>query len=71
MVKGFAKAVSLYREVVPAEGREQPWVLFVIDEHERNVTDQKLIETYLQINHGIQSIRATFVEIGREMQVDS
>lgn len=59
----------MYRESIP--GGSNPWVLFVVDQQERNLADQKNIEAALQFKHGISSIRATFTDIGLEMTVDS
>ena len=39
------------------------WVLFVIDESERNICDQKLIEIQAFEKHGVRSLRLTFLEI--------
>jgi hypothetical protein len=42
---------------------DDAWVLFVVEDSERNVIDQKFIETELQTNFGIKSMRLTFAEI--------
>jgi len=42
-----------------------------VDQQERNLADQKSIEAALQFKHGISSMRATFTEIGPEMNIDS
>ena len=47
-----------------------PWVLFVIEEKERNVTDQKITEAELQFTYGIKSLRCTFKEIYENMEFD-
>ena len=50
MVKNFDRAISEYKrtqkEKFGAESND-PWVLFVVEEKERNVIDQKIIETQL------------------------
>jgi 6-phosphofructokinase len=46
-------------------------VLFVIEDSERNVIDQKLIETDLHFRHGIKSMRCTFKQIGENMEFDN
>ena len=52
MIDNFKKAIELYKETQHKKfsrdlESEDPWVLFVIDEAERNVIDQKIIETEL------------------------
>lgn len=39
-------------------------VLFVVEDNERNIIDQKVIETELFRRFRIHSMRATFTEIG-------
>lgn len=52
MTGNFKKAIDLYKQSVREKYPDQsfddkPWVLFVVDERERNVIDQKFIETEL------------------------
>jgi len=37
MVGSFVKAINIYRQSTP--GESLPWVLFVVEEQERNMTD--------------------------------
>lgn len=46
------------------------WVLFVVEDSERNVIDQKFIETELQTKYGIKSMRLTFSEIFQQQEFD-
>lgn len=47
-----------------------PWVLFVVEEVERNVIDQKIIEVELQRVHGIKSMRLSFSQIEKLSEMD-
>lgn len=69
MARSFADAINLYRQTVP--GPAKPWVLFIIDHTERNVTDQKNIEATLQIKFGVFTMRATLLEVGQNMKIDN
>lgn len=42
---------------------QDPWILFVISDDERNVIDQKIIEYELQVKFGVKTMRCTFSEI--------
>jgi hypothetical protein len=42
----------------------------VVEDKERNVVDQKIIETELQKHTGIKSMRMTFSEIYEEMKMN-
>lgn len=62
MIRYFNIAVENYKlnmkqkyGIVP----ENPWVLFVITDDERNVIDQKIIEYELLTNYKISSMRCT------------
>lgn len=46
-------------------------MLFVVEDSERNVLDQKIIETQLQLCHGIKSMRMTFSEIAASASLSS
>lgn len=65
MCSGFANALFLYKKSVKDKfGKDSdPWVLFVVEDTERNMLDQKVIEAELQLKAGISSVRATFAEI--------
>ena len=72
MTGNFKRAIDLYKQSVrekypgvPLD--DKPWVLFVVDEKERNVIDQKVIETELQRLHGIPSMRCTLAQINALM----
>lgn len=51
-------------------GRSQGDVLFVVENDERNVIDQKSIEFEIADQFGIQSMRCTFLEIAEHGSVD-
>jgi hypothetical protein len=70
MVNQFVMALKYYRETVP-ENFGKPWVLFIIEEVERNTVDQKIIEAELSFKHNIYSMRATFADIDREAKLDA
>ena len=73
MGQNFKAVLELYKKSVKERfGHESvdPWVLFVVEDAERNVLDQKLIEASLQFEHGIKSIRATFAEIASGLSLD-
>ena len=53
------------------ETAEKPWVLFVCEDDERNICDQKVIEVQLQHRYGISSMRKTMAEIAREGSCDA
>lgn len=47
MIQDFAHAIQLYKDSLVKKFNRQssePWVLFIIEEKERNVVDQKIIE---------------------------
>jgi glutathione synthase len=47
-----------------------PWVLFVVEDAERNVIDQKVIETELMRRFEIKSMRYTLKEISQRAKFD-
>lgn len=73
MVSNFAQAINYYKQDQQEKfgnTPEDPWVLFVVDEKERNVVDQKIIEVQLQLKTGIKSMRMTFKEILQEKELN-
>lgn len=46
-----------------SEHEGKPWVLFIIEDIERNTVDQKIIEAQLSFKHGIYAMRATFADV--------
>jgi len=58
LVNEFKKAIMLYKDSNQG-GAAAPWVLFVCEDDERNICDQKMIEVQLQRKHGISSMRKT------------
>jgi glutathione synthase len=46
------------------------WVLFIIEENERNLGDQKCLESELYDRQGIKTLRATFAEVWRSYEID-
>lgn len=53
-----------------AYGKSDAVVLFVVQEGERNVFDQRALEYQLLRRHHIQSVRLTFAEIAQRGQLD-
>lgn len=53
-----------------AYGNNDAVVLFVVQEGERNVFDQRALEYQLLRRHHIQSVRLTFAEIAQRAQID-
>ncbi|PWN39281.1 glutathione synthase [Ceraceosorus guamensis] len=51
--------------------RAQTSILFVVQEGERNVFDQRFIEWELARAHGIRVVRRTFEELSTEARIDS
>jgi hypothetical protein len=47
------------------------WALFVIEENERNLGDQKCLESELYDSQGIKTFRASFKEIWDSYEVNS
>ena len=45
LVSKFAQAIQLYRQ--PSQENNTCWVLFVAEDDERNICDQKVIEVQL------------------------
>lgn len=49
MISYFKQSIDLYKQSITQKyGKEftqEPWVLFVVEDSERNVIDQKFIET--------------------------
>ena len=46
------------------------WALFIIEENERNLGDQKCLESELYDRQGIKTLRATFVEVWKTYEID-
>ena len=73
MVANFKTAMEHYKRTLKEKFNiesQDPWVLFVVEDKERNVVDQKIIETELQKHTGIKSMRMTFAEIYEAMKMD-
>lgn len=74
---GFPKNVSLKElsrglaDGWRAYGEKNAAVLFVVQDGERNVFDQRWLEYELLEAHGIRVVRQTFTELGQLTQVDS
>ena len=47
-----------------------PWVLFICEDDERNLCDQKIIEVRLQQKFKVFSMRKTFAQIATEAVLD-
>jgi hypothetical protein len=74
MIGYFNHAIELYKESVKSKFShvvEDPWVLFVIEEVERNLTDQKILEVELWRVHGVKSMRFSFAEIEKLSEMDT
>ena len=71
MIEGLAHGIKLYKEAMgDSYGQRDPWILFVCEDDERNLCDQKLIEMQLQRDCGIFSIRKTFLEVAFQADFD-
>ncbi len=46
------------------------WVLFVIEKNERNLGDQKCLESEIYDSHGIKTLRATFEDIHKYHEIE-
>ena len=46
------------------------WVLFIVEENERNLGDQKCLESELYDGQGIKTLRATFTEVWKSYEID-
>jgi hypothetical protein len=66
LVNCFKMATDLYRDSVQGLDQSRPLtVLFVIEDNERNIVDQKVIENELYRRYKIHSMRCNFDCIGR------
>ena len=79
MARVFARSCSLYLEYMrvkhPAQYQDKKpsdfWVLFVIDEAERNICDQKWIEIETFEKFNIRSLRLTLYQVHKRVRRDS
>ena len=62
--------MDLYRETVDGPSDRPLSVLFVVEDKERNVIDQKVIEHNLYRKHKIFSIRCNFECISKSSYLD-
>ncbi|TFY58244.1 hypothetical protein EVJ58_g6541 [Rhodofomes roseus] len=67
-VAGIAEGLA---EAHKAYGVPNARILFVVQENERNVFDQRWVEYELLEKHGIHIVRQTFRELGQSATVDS
>lgn len=67
-----AKALDTYNEIMGGQrNRTNTWVLFVIENIEKNVGDQKLVESSLYFDHGkIKSKRLTLQQVSEYGHMD-
>lgn len=68
MARAFNRACELYKESMAGDRYESMkasdfWVLFVVDEGERNVCDQKWIEVTLFETYKVRSLRMTLSQV--------
>ena len=63
LVEKFSDAITHYKRSLGQDADSFPWVLFVCDDDERNMCDQKVIEVKLQQKYGIHSMRKTLAEV--------
>ena len=61
LITSFAQAISIYKKTMKLADSADVWVLFVCEDDERNVCDQKVIEVELQNKYNIRSMRRTLV----------
>ena len=71
LAESFKHALQLYCRSVQHTGDPRDiWVLFVCEDDERNLCDQKAIENDLLTKFGIKSMRKTLDEISKEFTLD-
>ena len=63
LVEKFSDAITYYKRSLSQDSDSSPWVLFVGEDDERNMCDQKVIEVRLQQKYGIHSMRKTLTEV--------
>lgn len=63
LATGLAQAHKAY-------GNPQTSVLFIVQDSERNVFDQRLLEYHLLADHGIQTARLTLPQIAQSARLD-
>ncbi|GJE92569.1 glutathione synthetase [Phanerochaete sordida] len=63
LAEGLAAAHAAY-------GVKNAWILFVVQEGERNVFDQRWLEYELLEGHGIHVVRQTFAQLAKSASVD-
>jgi glutathione synthetase len=68
LASGLAAAHSAYLEAIDSQGTNSV-ILFVVQDGERNVFDQRLIEYELLQRHHIQVERATFKQLENDISV--
>ncbi|KAL4080595.1 hypothetical protein J3A83DRAFT_4084540 [Scleroderma citrinum] len=66
--KGLAEGLA---EAHNAYGVSSAYILFVVQQNERNVFDQRWLEYELLQRHGIRAIRQTFEELATSATIDS
>ena len=73
----FKRGVELYFESMKKGKRgyttskvSDVWALFIIEENERNLGDQKCLESELYDRQGIKTLRATFAEVWKTYEID-
>ena len=67
---GIAETIRLYKESTGTDAASKPIVLFIVDDHDRNLCDQKLIEVNLYKRHGIHSLRKSLAEVAAQADFD-
>lgn len=66
MVDAFVQAINHYKQSQAQKFNrtvDDAWVAFIVDDSERNVVDQKIIEVQLQLRTGIKSMRVRFSDV--------
>ena len=73
----FKRGIQLYFESMKKSDRgyttskiDDVWVLFIVEENERNLGDQKCLESELYDRQGIKTLRATFAEVWKTYEID-
>ena len=63
IAESFVHAVQIYKRSMTLSDSAEVWILFVCEDDERNICDQKAIEVELQTKHGIKSMRKTLKDL--------
>ena len=64
LVGTFKQALTIYKRTMKyGDATKDVWMLFVCEDDERNICDQKVMEVELMNKHNIRSMRRTLAEL--------